>query len=294
MRRRRTGPRSTVTAVRPPNPQASVIVPTIGRPEQLGSCLAALCAANPPPDEIVVVDQSGARVARDVAAACGDARVRVVDDEGRGPARARNRGAQAARGRLLLFIDDDCEADPTWVGIARRLCLEHPGALLTGQVTAIGDRNAVPSVREDPDPRDYTGKLAWAALYSGNMAVVRDDLLSFGGFDERLPSGEDNDLCYRWLRAGRMLRYEPDLIVTHMDWRTPEELDQVRTDYSRAQGMFYAKHLRAGDLRVLWFLLGDLRTVLRIRLAGEPARTPGVPAITQMLHSIPRNWRRFR
>jgi len=258
-------------------------------------CLAALAATDARPAEIVLVDQSGEGVAARAAAEYDEPFVRVVEDDGRGAARARNRGAEAARGDLLLFVDDDCVADPGIVGAARRLHREYPRAILTGQMRAGGDRDAVPSVREDPEPRDFSGTFTCAALYTGSMAVPRREFLAFGGFDERFPSagGEDNDFCYRWLRAGHELRYEPELIVTHRDWRTPEQLRAVRAEYGRAAGMFYAKHLRAGDVRVLTFLIGDLRILARAHLRAGSVSPIDTPAVGMQLRSIVTNWHRF-
>ena len=92
------------------------------------------------------------------------------------------------------------------------------------------------------------------------MAAGRDALLSFGGFDERIvPSAEDNDLCYRWLRSGRSLRYEPAMRIWHHDWRTPRELRRLYRRYGVGQGMFYAKHLAARDRTMLRYMLRDLR-----------------------------------
>jgi hypothetical protein len=59
------------------------------------------------------------------------------------------------------------------------------------------------------------------------------------------------------LRAGRGLRHVPELVVRHHHWRTPEELGRLYVDYARSRGMFYAKHLRAGDWRMLRYLAGE-------------------------------------
>ena len=72
-----------------------------------------------------------------------------------------------------------------------------------------------------------------------------------GGFDELFgpaEAAEDNEFCYRWLRSGGSLRYEPSLVVWHHDWRSPRELERLYVRYARGQGFFYAKHLRRGDL----------------------------------------------
>ena len=87
-------------------------------------------------------------------------------------------------------------------------------------------------------------------------------------------AAEDNDLCYRWLRAGRQLRYEPALVVWHHDWRSPAELVRTHITYAHGQGAFYAKHLRAGDRRILPLLSWDLRHGARAVVAGLLRRRP--------------------
>ena len=82
-------------------------------------------------------------------------------------------------------------------------------------------------------PRDYTGTLSYSALYTNNAVMSRSEVLDFGGFDEDFETAEDNDLCYRWLRAGRRLRYEPRLTVWHHDWRTPEQMMGLYAAYGR-------------------------------------------------------------
>jgi GT2 family glycosyltransferase len=278
---------------RPPQPATTVVVPTIGRRSQLRETVEAILDCDPPPDEVIVVDQSpqpGRLLGADL-----QRRVRVISDRGRGAAHARNEGARAASSKLLLFADDDCVPHRDWVGRARELHAVHPHAMLTGSVLPGGEIDGVPSTRVDAEPIDHSGTIVWAALYTGNMAVSRRALLDFGGFDERFPTagGEDNDLCYRWLRAGRELRYEPALVVVHIDWRTPEQLREVWAEYDRTQGMFYAKLLRSGDLNGLRFLVGDALGLARARIAGTPARTPHVLALGRALRSIVRNWGRF-
>ncbi len=41
--------------------------------------------------------------------------VRLISQANAGPASARNRGAREARGRILLFTDDDCVPMPNWL-----------------------------------------------------------------------------------------------------------------------------------------------------------------------------------
>lgn len=236
----------------------SVVIPTIGRPALLGRLLSSLRQCEPEADEILVVDQSGdVEVARTVER-FQSAGARRIECDPRGLAAARNVGLQAARHELLLWVDDDCTVADTWIKAARDCFAADGDAISTGSVYPVGDPRAVPSTIVDPYPRVYRDERRFDVLYPNNMAFARGRVLELGGFDERLPGAEDNDLCYRWLSAGRTLRYEPAMKVWHHDWRTREQLVALYIRYARYQGMLYAKHLRAGDTHMLRFLARDL------------------------------------
>ena len=255
----------------------SVVIPTIGRPARLGEALASLSSCRPAPAEVIVVDQSEGDETRKLVEGFADKDVRLVPSAGRGIGRALNAGLRAARHDLVLVTNDDCTAAPDWVGIADRELSRRPGGIVTGSVLPAGDAGQVPSLRESSAARDYTGTIECNALYGANMAASREALLQVGGFDELVrPSAEDNDLCYRWLRAGRELRYVPEMRVWHHDWRTPEQMRELYVHYGRGQGAFYAKHLRRRDLTVLRFLARDLRWTFdgAVRALGRGERWP--------------------
>ncbi|QEC48498.1 glycosyltransferase [Baekduia soli] len=262
----------TTTAAQP----VSVLIPTIGRIPLLERCLESVLACDPPPDEIVVVDQSGAADVVDLLRRLGVTRLRRVACDGRGTAAAMNVGLGAVRHDTMLVTHDDCTVDRAWVGVGARLAAAAPGALITGRVLAPRDAEYVPSTKDDPVAREHTGEVTTGLLYPANMVASRVALVELGGFDERpgLLVAEDNDLCYRWLIAGRRLRYEPELVVWHHDWRTPDQLVRTHVAYARGQGAFYAKHLCAGDRQVLDMLRWDLRQGLRAMVRGRLSRTP--------------------
>lgn len=255
---------------------ASVVVPTVGRLDLLERCLRSVLACDPPASDVVVVDQSGGSDVAALLERLGDPAVRRIPCDGRGTARAMNLGLAAARHDTVLVTHDDCTVEPDWAGRGSALAAVHPGAILTGRVLPPEGSAYVPSTKTDPRPRDYTGTVTSGVLYPANMVASRSALREIGGFDERpsLLVAEDNDLCYRWLVAGRPFRYEPELVVWHHDWRTPAQLVRTHVAYARAQGAFYAKHLRAGDRRVLALLRWDLRHGVRSVARGVVRRTP--------------------
>src|SRR5262249_44071462 len=85
-------------------PTFSVIIPTYGRPRYLAEAVRSVLDQTVGDFECIVVDDASP----DPVAVVDDARVRVVRrDVNGGPAAARNTGIDAARGRNLVFLDDD-------------------------------------------------------------------------------------------------------------------------------------------------------------------------------------------
>ena len=235
----------------------TVVVPTIGRSAILRECLESVVACRPRAAEILVVDQSRGPELADLVESLASAGVRRVRSDGLGAARCRNDGLRTASHDVVLGLDDDCTVSPDWVATGHRLAGLRPGAIVTGRVLPVGDPRAVPSTIDDPAPRDLTHERRGAFLYSNNMVLSRAAVLELGGFDERFGPeevAEDNEFCYRWLKAGGELYYEPELVVRHHDWRLPEELERLYVRYARGEGFFYSKHLRRGDLRMLLYL----------------------------------------
>jgi GT2 family glycosyltransferase len=238
----------------------SVIVPTVGRAAQLEACLASLAACDTRPAEILAIDQSGAEAIRTLADRFADSGVRYLYCDGHGKPQGANLGLREATHDTVLFTDDDCTVAPSWVDVTLQALSGRPSTIVTGRVLPPDESAYVPSTIDDASPREYANELQVSVVFGNNMAFNRLEVLSMGGFDERFTlAADDNDLCYRWLRAGRRIRYEPEMVVWHHDWRTPDELERLYVQYARFQGLFYAKHLRARDLGVVPFILRDIR-----------------------------------
>jgi GT2 family glycosyltransferase len=277
----------------------SAVIPTIGRPELLRRAIESIVECDPRPGEIAVVDQSDSEEVAAVVEEFASFGARRIDDPRRGVPRARNVGLLEARHEVQLWTDDDCTVATDWVANGWTHLRRNNGALLTGPVLPAGGAVGTPSVKNDSLPADYQDVLSCSLLFSGNMGVYRTAVLELGGFDERLPMAEDNDLCYRWLASGRRLLYRPDVIVWHHDWRGPQELAALYRRYAHAQGMFCAKHLRAGDYRVMRFVASDVWQYGRSLAVAAVRRRPawsdwrrGIPR--GMPKGLAEGWREFR
>jgi GT2 family glycosyltransferase len=241
----------------------TVVVPTIGRPELLRSCLESLMRCSPPAAELLVVDQGEGPEIAAVVESFAEAGCRYERCEPRGLAMARNVGLRMAVHDVVLQTDDDCTVASDWVEVAWRHMQEEPRGIVTGRVLPVGDPERVPSTITDTQAKAYTVD-HFSVLYPNNMVGSRSEMLAIGGFDERMRiAASDNEFCYRWLRDGRRMRFEPDLVVWHHDWRTKTELEQLYVRYAVGQGMVYAKFLWRGDRRIARHLVRDAYWGLR-------------------------------
>jgi GT2 family glycosyltransferase len=146
--------------------------------------------------------------------------VQVFDQANRGPAAARNAGAERAAGTYLAFTDDDCAPDPLWLVEFDRALQAEAGALLGGRTV-----NALPDNRYSTTSQvlvDFVmGYLEMGDhlrfFTSNNIAMPRECFAELGGFDPAFPiaAGEDRDFCDRWLAEDWPMLRVPDAVVGH-------------------------------------------------------------------------------
>lgn len=239
-------------------PDVSVALGTRNRPEMLHRAVSSILAGTALPAEIVIVDQSEAPHPglADLELPRGLA-IRHVQSPSRGLARARNEAAQLARGRVLVFTDDDVLVERSWLDrLVRALAAAGESAIVTGRVVAGEPEVAgafAPALKGDDVARVYRGRVRHDPLVSANMALPRTLFDRLGGLDPRLgvgtafPGGEDNDFGFRALESGCAIVYVPDAVVIHRAWRpAADQFLRQRWGYGRGQGAFLAKHLRRG------------------------------------------------
>lgn len=102
--------------------ELSVVIPTKNRSAKLSRTLQGLVVQTISPEafEVVAVDNgSGDETAEVIRAqAQSFAHWKLVEEPKPGAAAARNRGVEASRGEIVLFLDDDVFADPNQIGRA--------------------------------------------------------------------------------------------------------------------------------------------------------------------------------
>ncbi len=186
-------PWDAISVIIPALNEAAYLRPTV---DALRTAFAALPAARAAAAEILVVDNGSADGTAEVARALG---AEVVHEPVRGVARARNAGARAASGTMLVFLDADTLVPPSF---AQKLaeCSSDPACL--GGAFDTDQRPASAVLRM------YVG--LWRLLGLGlGMAqgaaqfCRREVFDALGGYDERLFMGEDVDFYWRLKRLAR-------------------------------------------------------------------------------------------
>jgi GT2 family glycosyltransferase len=216
----------------PARPPISAVIPTYSALRFLPACLAALRAQLGPADEIVLVDNRS----RDSAAAWARAHapdVRLVElPENRGFAGGTNAGIAAARGELLLLINDDALAEPGCVEALWQALRAAPaagvaaGALVFSRrpelVASAGvrfRRDGVATDRQIGAPR-VALPAAPVEIFgaTGGLALLRRALLAdVGVFAEDFFSYlEDADLAWRARLRGWGCVLAPGALARHV------------------------------------------------------------------------------
>jgi GT2 family glycosyltransferase len=200
------------------------VIPTRDRPASLVATLGyLLCQAVPASDWEVVVVDDGSKPSIDLGGVDKTGVCRLLRTEGNGRSRARNAGAEAARGEVLIFLDDDIFVRPGFLGAHLDAQRRWSGALATGAVCLPDSVQATPfgrfRQRLEAAGRPETPGLTSNALFgaANNMSMPRHLFRNLGGFDPDLSEGEDQDLAFRHSTGGGRIAFVPAALGVHTD-----------------------------------------------------------------------------
>jgi GT2 family glycosyltransferase len=197
----------------------SIVIPVHNGGAILKKCLENATQTHPLPDEIILVADGCTDNSVEIAREFG---VKVlVHSESLGPAAARNRGARAAKGDVVLFLDSDV-AVPSDI-------VERVLEVFTREtdVTAI-----IGSYDNSPEASNFlsqyknlfhhyihqTSQEDASTFWGAFGAIRREAFQRVCGFDPRYktPSVEDIELGFRLKRAGYRIRLCKNLQVRHL------------------------------------------------------------------------------
>ena len=185
-------------------PAVSVIMPAYNVAEYVGAALESALAQTFANLEVVVVDDGSSDATPAIAAevAARDARVRVIRQENRGLAGARNRALAEAKADYFALLDSDDLWNSTFLEEQIAILRGRPHvSIVTGNARVLGGRldgvpaRPCPDTRPDPDLASILADEESVFIMTVFRRAVYDRI---GGFDETMRTNEDFDY---WIRA---------------------------------------------------------------------------------------------
>lgn len=203
-------------------PSVSVVIITKGRHEMARAALDSVLATDYPADlrEVIVLEETDTPEPFEAQGV----RYHAMPMRNLGFGYARNRSVELSSHELIVFVDDDCIVEPSWLG-----ALVHP-LTVNDNAAAAGGAVLVPPCGVVGQCENVLGFPGGGLLYvhlSGgkitdrptfstcNAIVRRSAIIQVGGFDETLRNGgEDHALSIAIKQFARIL-YVPDARVYH-------------------------------------------------------------------------------
>lgn len=220
----------------------SVVVCTRDRVADLERCLQSLRAQRYQDFEVIVVDDApDDQPATDLARRFG---ARYLLQSSPGVSAARNRGARAAHGQIVAFIDDDAVADPDWLLVLADAFQDASITGVAGRIlpleSALPGSPPIPSPWEpgfgkrviDSSSPDWFQVLNFGCVANASNMAIRRPAFNNWGIDERFGRGRalhsfaDHNAFFTLVAKGHRVLYWPGAIVRHPALMPPEAARQ--------------------------------------------------------------------
>lgn len=215
------------------DPLVSIVIPTFNKAEYLYQCLESLLANTDVPFEVIVVDDGSQDVTPELLDRLKNVTC-VRNEENLEFIRTCNRGIGLARGRYIVFLNNDVTVTPRWLstlvdtmerdpqyGAVYGKLVRPEGTLQEAGSVVWRDGSALGYGRDDDPSKPEYSYLREVDYGSAACLLVRADLVhELGGFDERyLPAYyEDTDLCFGIRRLGHRVVFQPEVSVFHCEF----------------------------------------------------------------------------
>ena len=250
-------------ALLPKSFQCSIVIPVWNKVDLTKQCLEALAEVTTDVSfEVIVVDNGSTdgteEFLKDLK---GDVHI-IRNHENLGFAKACNQGAQAARGKYLVFLNNDTIPQVNWLAVLVREVEEHPEVGIVGSKLLFADgsvqhagvvfmrshlsayhiyrtaSNAIPAVNQ---------RREFQAVTAACMLIRREVFEAVHGFDESFINGfEDVDLCLKVREQGHQVIYQPRSVLYHLESQTSGRNDHDEHNSGLLQGK-WGDHWWLGD-----------------------------------------------
>ncbi|HLH29962.1 MAG TPA: glycosyltransferase, partial [Terriglobia bacterium] len=207
--------------------KVSVVIPTWNRAGLVAQTIEKIEHQTLPRDlyEVLVIDNKSTDDTQSVLKQKSRSypNLKIFSQSKKGAAATRNVGIQKASGEIILFIDDDIQAEPNLIEAHWNYHQQHSSSSIIGGLITpwANSRNAFLRYLRDRgifNPYSIAcGPMDFSYYHTGNVSTARSVLLEVGGFNEEFEmyGMEDIELGYRLERHGSRMVHGPDAKAVH-------------------------------------------------------------------------------
>lgn len=290
-------------------PVVSIVVLTLNGLRHTRECFRSIAAHTRVPYEVIVVDNASTDGTWEYLQSLQNVKL-VRNETSRGFGPACNQGAERARGKYVLFLNNDTVVLPGWLTRLTDTMEEHPecggvGAKLlhmdgtlqeAGGIIWRDGSTAGYGRGEDPSSSAYNFLREVDYCSAACLLVRKDAWDAIGGFDPRYAPAyyEDVDLCMKLRKAGYTVLCQPTSEVRHHEYGSSSKESAVLL-MQRNRDIFFAKwkeelHKHPEPFSVPLRLAADRRKGKRVLVLDDRLPTPdqgmGYPRAYKLLEQL--------
>jgi len=249
----------------------SVIICTYNRSQLLDKCIESVVSQKYPKSiyEIIVIDDGSTDKTNETCRKYKN--IRYFNQKNQGIAAARRAGVKKAKGRIIVFIDDDCIAAENWLKnlVESFEDKKENIAGIGGKVKVLNSHNTIGKYTE----RNLSGTLIRSKnqppfLSTCNCAFKSSIIKEVGSFDPLFKRIEDLEISWRMFFKGYDFSYEPSAVIYHLPPKNLWELMKKYFVWGRYKTTAISKHwaeLKKYNLDKSWQII-SLKDIARLLL----------------------------
>jgi glycosyltransferase involved in cell wall biosynthesis len=203
-------------------PDVSVIVPVYNAEATLQECVDSILNIDYPKGklELIFVNNNSTDNTEKILKKYGS-EIKVLYENKKGPAAARNKGLLNASGEVVAFTDSDCVVDRNWLKHFIIPLKDKQVGITGGKILAKRPCNKIESFGESiHDHHSAINVFKPPYVITMNWASRLDVLKELNFFNEDFIRCEDVELSHRIFVSGYKIIYTPEAIVYHRNEKT--------------------------------------------------------------------------
>lgn len=225
----------------------SIIIPTYNRPDSLKECLDSISqlAYQKEKFEVIIVDDGSTESMNSIVNIFEkELNIHCLRQNNTGPAMARNNGAEIAKGKYLVFTDDDCQMDNNYLTNLERNIKNYPSVVFTGKTINQLTQNKYAAASQLLTDFLYSffsdQNQQTSFLVSNNFAISKQVFQHVGSFNNQFKraASEDRELGERLIYEGYKIQYQQNLMIEHAHHLSFQQFLKQHFTYGRGSVLY--------------------------------------------------------